>query len=233
MYLYFTFSKKTLSALNVSRKGPSFAAAAAASHLPMHGCRQNRNNHVFDPMRVLQSCHIRHHILQEAAGTNLLQTNPWRQKSFQAFTKKDLKKRAPAETSWSFLFCKKRKNGGASNAVLVRSLKNKEWAPGDPGMIKCGVFEKIQNNLQPVRLPGGWCWFVPREKCCWLAADGWFVPRGKYRWLVADNPNEQGKIRVESLYVPKRAFRRFVLGLLSSLALTPRHLRSRFAYLSY
>jgi hypothetical protein len=104
-------------------------------------------------------------------------------------------------------------------------LKNKEWAPDDPGMIKCGVFEKIQNNLQPVRFP--------REKCCWLAADGWFVPREKYRWLVADKPNEQGKIRVESLYVPKRAFRRFVLGLLSSLALTPRHLRSRFAYLSY
>jgi hypothetical protein len=38
----------------------------------------------------------------------------------------------------------------------------------------------------------GWCWFVLREKYCWLVADGWFVVREKYCWLVADKPNEQG-----------------------------------------
>jgi hypothetical protein len=38
----------------------------------------------------------------------------------------------------------------------------------------------------------GWCWFVLREKYCWLVADGWFVLREKYCWLVADKPREQG-----------------------------------------
>jgi hypothetical protein len=27
----------------------------------------------------------------------------------------------------------------------------------------------------------GWCWFVLREKYCWLVAGGWFVLREKYR----------------------------------------------------
>jgi hypothetical protein len=31
----------------------------------------------------------------------------------------------------------------------------------------------------------GWCWFVLREKYCWLVAGGWFVVREKYCWLVA------------------------------------------------
>jgi hypothetical protein len=31
----------------------------------------------------------------------------------------------------------------------------------------------------------GWCWFVLREKYCWLLADGCFVLREKYCWLVA------------------------------------------------
>jgi hypothetical protein len=26
----------------------------------------------------------------------------------------------------------------------------------------------------------GWCWFVLREKYCWLVDDGWFVLREKY-----------------------------------------------------
>jgi hypothetical protein len=39
---------------------------------------------------------------------------------------------------------------------------------------------------------GGWCWFVLREKYCWLVGGGWFVLREKYYWLVADKPNEQG-----------------------------------------
>jgi hypothetical protein len=38
----------------------------------------------------------------------------------------------------------------------------------------------------------GWCWFVLREKYCWLVVGGWFVLREKYCWLVADNPSEQG-----------------------------------------
>jgi hypothetical protein len=54
---------------------------------------------------------------------------------------------------------------------------------------------KIANDpfraIQPVRLAGGWCWFVLREKYCWLVADGWFVLREKYCWLVADKPSEQ------------------------------------------
>jgi hypothetical protein len=37
----------------------------------------------------------------------------------------------------------------------------------------------------------GWCWFVLREKYCWLVVGGWFVLREKYYWLVADNPSEQ------------------------------------------
>jgi hypothetical protein len=39
----------------------------------------------------------------------------------------------------------------------------------------------------------GWCWFVLREKYCWLVAGGWFVLREKYWWLVADKPSEQGE----------------------------------------
>jgi hypothetical protein len=38
----------------------------------------------------------------------------------------------------------------------------------------------------------GWCWFVLREKYCWLIVGGWFVLREKYCWLVADKPSEQG-----------------------------------------
>jgi hypothetical protein len=38
----------------------------------------------------------------------------------------------------------------------------------------------------------GWCWFVLREKYCWLVGDGWFILREKYCWLVADKSNEQG-----------------------------------------
>jgi hypothetical protein len=38
----------------------------------------------------------------------------------------------------------------------------------------------------------GWCWFVLREKYCWLVAAGWFVVREKYCWLVADKPSEHG-----------------------------------------
>jgi hypothetical protein len=42
-------------------------------------------------------------------------------------------------------------------------------------------------------LVDGWCWFVLREKYCWLVAGGSFVLREKYCWLVADKPSEQGE----------------------------------------
>jgi hypothetical protein len=38
----------------------------------------------------------------------------------------------------------------------------------------------------------GWCWFVLREKYCWLVAGGWFVLREKYYWLVAGTGNSCG-----------------------------------------
>jgi hypothetical protein len=41
----------------------------------------------------------------------------------------------------------------------------------------------------------GRCWFVLREKYCWLVLAGcwWLVfLREKYCWLVADKPSEQG-----------------------------------------
>jgi hypothetical protein len=38
----------------------------------------------------------------------------------------------------------------------------------------------------------GWCWFVLRDKYCWLVADDLFVLKEKYCWLVPDKPNEQG-----------------------------------------
>jgi hypothetical protein len=40
------------------------------------------------------------------------------------------------------------------------------------------------------------CWFVLREKYCWLIAGGWFVLTEKYCWLVADKPNEQAGLPV-------------------------------------
>jgi hypothetical protein len=48
----------------------------------------------------------------------------------------------------------------------------------------------------------GWCWFVLREKYCWLVAGGWFVLREKYCWLVADKPNEQGTFVVQPYRAP-------------------------------
>jgi hypothetical protein len=47
------------------------------------------------------------------------------------------------------------------------------------------------NGLFGWLVADGWCWFVLREKYCWLVAGGWFVVREKY-WLVADKPSEQG-----------------------------------------
>jgi hypothetical protein len=46
--------------------------------------------------------------------------------------------------------------------------------------------------LLPVRLAGGWCWFVLRETYYCLIAGGWFVLREKYCWLAADKSSKQG-----------------------------------------
>jgi hypothetical protein len=40
---------------------------------------------------------------------------------------------------------------------------------------------------------GGWCWFVLREKYCWLVVGGWFVLREKYRWLVEAKRTGRGE----------------------------------------
>jgi hypothetical protein len=57
------------------------------------------------------------------------------------------------------------------------------------------VIDSIAYSLFVWLVADGWCWFVLREKYCWLIAGGWFVLREKYCWLVADNPSEQGVIR--------------------------------------
>jgi hypothetical protein len=40
---------------------------------------------------------------------------------------------------------------------------------------------------RPVRLAvaDGWCWYVLREKYCWLIVGDWFVLREKYWWLIS------------------------------------------------
>jgi hypothetical protein len=48
----------------------------------------------------------------------------------------------------------------------------------------------------------GWCWFVLREKYCWLVGDGWFVLREKYCWLVASRSVDFA----ESVEDPMRLF---------------------------
>jgi hypothetical protein len=49
----------------------------------------------------------------------------------------------------------------------------------------------MANSLFVWLVADGWCWFVLREKYCWLVVGGWFVVREKYCWLVADKPSEQ------------------------------------------
>jgi hypothetical protein len=59
-----------------------------------------------------------------------------------------------------------------------------------PGRKKLFRSEKIL-SLFGWLVADGWCWFVLREKYCWLVVGGWFVLREKYCWLVADKPSEQ------------------------------------------
>jgi hypothetical protein len=56
--------------------------------------------------------------------------------------------------------------------------------------------------IHQLRLAGDWCWFVLREKYCWLVAGGWFILREKYCWLVADKRSEQAHICVSFLLPP-------------------------------
>jgi hypothetical protein len=56
--------------------------------------------------------------------------------------------------------------------------------PGNASMEASSLFVRL--------VADGWCWFVLREKYCWLVGDGWFILREKYCWLVADKPNKQG-----------------------------------------
>jgi hypothetical protein len=55
----------------------------------------------------------------------------------------------------------------------------------------------VTNSLFVWLVVDGWCWFVLREKYCWLFAGGWFALREKYCWLVADKPSEQGAITMD------------------------------------
>jgi hypothetical protein len=55
------------------------------------------------------------------------------------------------------------------------------------GWFSFHYFQRLHGNMS-IRLAGGWCWFILREKYCWLVAGGWFVLREKYWWLMADKP---------------------------------------------
>jgi hypothetical protein len=61
-----------------------------------------------------------------------------------------------------------------------------------PGHVKCTHLSL--DSLFGWLVADGWCWFVLREKYCWLVAGGWFVLREKYCWLVADKPSEQAPL---------------------------------------
>jgi hypothetical protein len=54
-----------------------------------------------------------------------------------------------------------------------------------------GVEHNASFSLFVWLVADGWCWFVLREKYCWLVAGGWFVVREKYCWLVVDKTSEQ------------------------------------------
>jgi hypothetical protein len=38
----------------------------------------------------------------------------------------------------------------------------------------------------------GWCWFVLREKYCWLVVGSWFVLRENYCWWLIRQANRLG-----------------------------------------
>jgi hypothetical protein len=71
-----------------------------------------------------------------------------------------------------------------------------EWSIQDKKLIGAQKHSVLEHQLTTSvfvwLVTDGWCWFVLREKYCWLVADGWFGLREKYCWLVADKPNDQG-----------------------------------------
>jgi hypothetical protein len=76
-----------------------------------------------------------------------------------------------------YLLLQKKKKRGKTNTRASCQQRNK--------------VSETTSSLFVWLVADGWCWFVVREKYCWLVAGGWFVLREKYCWLVADKPNEQ------------------------------------------
>jgi hypothetical protein len=70
----------------------------------------------------------------------------------------------------------------------------------------CTLLVQVINSLFVWLVADGWCWFVLREKYCWLIVSGWFVLREKYCWLVADKPSEQAARCPRSFFLKKWRF---------------------------
>jgi hypothetical protein len=75
--------------------------------------------------------------------------------------------------------------------------------------LRRGMLNKIPDPIRPQSaalflfvwlVADGWCWFVPREKYCWLVVGGWFVLREKHCRLMADKPSEQAARPLRFLY---------------------------------
>jgi hypothetical protein len=71
--------------------------------------------------------------------------------------------------------------------IVSRDEERKPSGSTRPQVVAVGK----HNSLFGWLVADGWCWFVLREKYCWLVAGGWFVLREKYCWLVADKLSEQ------------------------------------------
>jgi hypothetical protein len=72
-------------------------------------------------------------------------------------------------------------------------VDKKERKQRDPNSTLFGVPSWMYGHMLSLfvwLVADDWCWFVLREKYCWLVAGVWFVLREKYCWLVADKPNE-------------------------------------------
>jgi hypothetical protein len=73
---------------------------------------------------------------------------------------------------------------GSHDRSLTRPRRTARHENGPQSFVRTSLFVWL--------VADGWCWFVLREKYCWLVVDGWFVLREKYCWLVADKPSEHG-----------------------------------------
>jgi hypothetical protein len=76
--------------------------------------------------------------------------------------------------------------------VVVLVAESSQPPHANQGHVTHVVYSIQINRLFVWLVADGWCWFVLREKYCWLIAGGWFLLREKYCWLVADKPSEQG-----------------------------------------